>query len=277
MTVLRSCRIKTTAFAGLLLASVSQSHAAPLTYQIELDGKRAGQIVHEYSRSPDGGHTLKLSTQIRTKAFLSKVQIDSILEETISADGYLDSASNKVEENKKTYWTKIQRSGGGYLAFTAHMKTPEEIETEELAGLAKEVIATVVPYAGEAMTVAGILLSDGKETPQHKRLTTDLFDTSLISLPLYWQSKGYSLPQSLRIIDTEEMSIFKADIKDLGDTPLSTGSQNMTARHIRLEIKDAAPVDLWLARAAGTEPAHFLKISGKDDGTAYTVNLTARN
>lgn len=273
MRFLRSIIVTSSVFAGLVLGSLSGAHAAsPLTYEIELNGKPVGQIVHEYVQQPDGGHGLKLSTQIETKSFFSKVRINSVLEETISADGYLDAASNRLVENKKTYWTKIQRSGSSYLAFTAEMKTPEQLETEELAGLAKEVIATVVPYAGDAMTVAGILLSDKRDAPQHKRLTTDHFDTSLIGLPLYWQSNGYDLPSSLTIIDTEEMSVFKAKVKDLGDTQISVGGKNLTVRHIQLDVANAKPMEIWMVRPE-TGPAHFFQISGMSDGAKFKVTM----
>ena len=87
MRFLRSIIFTSSVFTGLVVGSLSGAHAAShLTYKIELDGKPVGQIVHEYIRQPDGGHGLKLSTQIETKTFFSKVRINSVLEETISAD-----------------------------------------------------------------------------------------------------------------------------------------------------------------------------------------------
>ncbi|GAA0782222.1 hypothetical protein E1180_21920 [Roseibium denhamense] len=259
--------------AGLLIAGGASAHAGSVRiYSVELDGKHVGQILHEYSRLPDGAHDFQLTTKIEAKAFFRKVRITSVLKETISANGFLDEASNKLVENKKTYWTKIQRSGDSYLAFTAQMKTPQELEIEEVAGLAKEVIATVVPYAGEAMTIAGILLLDERGSPQHKRLTTDHFETSLIGLPLYWQSRNYVLPKTLTIIDTEEMSVFKAAVTDLGDTQVSLGGRPVTARQIRLKIANSKPMEIWMIRPE-TGPAYFFQIKGKSDGASFKVSL----
>ncbi len=272
---LRVC--KALAAVAFLFSSASiAASETQLKYEVQLDGKPVGTLDLDQRANADGGYRYKLTTRIQTKFFLSKIDIRSNLRETVTKTGLLLEASNKLSDGKKTYWTKIEHSGGEYLAFAAQMKNQQEIENEELIGLAKEVVASVVPYAGETMAVAEILLSDEKNNPKHQRLKPDHFDTTLISLPLFWQRNNQQFPSSFRILDTENMSVFEAKTEYLGAKHLSSGELQIPVRHYRLQAGDGNPMDIWFA-TANSGLAYFAKLKGKEDGTAFNVQLIGKN
>lgn len=274
MAFTQSVFFKTLASAAFLFSSASAAISeTQLRYEIQLDGKSVGTIDLDQRPATNGDQNIKLTTQIQLSGFWNKINILSVLQETVTKTGLLREASNKLSEGNKTYWTKIEHSDGEYLAFTAQMKNQKELENEEILGLAQEVVASVVPYAGETMAVAQILLSDEKDSPQHRRLTSAHFDTTLIGLPHYWQRNGKQFPTLFRILDTENMSVFEAKMENLGAAQLSVGGTQIPVHHYRLRADDDSPLDIWFAMPK-TGPAYFARLKGKEDGAAFNVQLT---
>jgi len=243
-------------------------------YELKLGGKRIGTITAESKDLPRGGRKLTQNLRIKTSGFWNKIDITGSLEETISATGKLQEASSKLKENNKIYWSKLSHSGEEYLSFRAQMKNEEEKDIEELAGLATGVVTFLVPEVGDVIEIGTLLLSDGKNDPKHDRLTRDSFDTSFAGLPFYWERNGYRLPDTLRIFETEDMVILGARVEDRGTVFLPLAASRIPARQYRFNIKEADPIDVWLARAENGR-AYFAQVNGRENGSAFQVVLTS--
>jgi len=241
-------------------------------YALTVDNKEIGSIIVQSESLPGGGRRISQNLRIKTSGFWNSLDISGTLEETITAEGKLQETSSKYHENKKVYWSKLARSGDEYLSFRAQMKSDEEKDIEELAGLATGVVTVLVPGAGDIIEIGSLLLSDSRNTPKHDRLTAESFDTSLAGLPFHWQRNAYQLPEKLKIFDTEDMVIMAARVEDHGADQLAIGTARVPARHYRLTIRGSDPIDVWLLRESDGR-AYFAQVTGKENGSAFQVTL----
>ena len=241
-------------------------------YDLLVDKKKIGGVSIKTDHLSGGGRKVTQFLQIKTGGFWGKIDIRGTLEETISASGKLQDASNKLRENKKVYWSKLSLSGQEYLSFRSQMKDEGEKDMDELKGLAQGVATFLVPEVGDVIEIGTLLLSDDKNAPRNDRLTASSFDTSLVGLPFYWQRNAFRLPDNLRIFDTQDMVILVARIEDLGTEHLAIGTRQIPSRHYRLKVKGTDPIDIWLFRAADGK-AYFAKLAGKEDGSQFQVTL----
>eukprot|EP00903_Cladosiphon_okamuranus_P002042 g2040.t1 len=241
-------------------------------YDLFMDRKNIGSISIKTENDAEGSYKVTQFLKIKAGGFWGKIDIRGTLEEQISASGQLQEASNKLTENNKVYWSKLQLSGQEYLSFRSQMKDAGEKNLDELKDLAAGVATFLVPEVGDVIEIGTLLLSDGKNLPKNDRLTASSFDSSLVGLPHYWQRNSFRLPATLRIFDTQDMVILVSKIDDLGTQNLSVGEQQIAARHYRLKAEGTAPIDVWMFKAANGR-AHFAMLAGKEDGSLFQITL----
>lgn len=254
-----------------LLSPASASETA--SYTLAVSGKHLGDLTVTTVSRPDGSRSLSQRMSLKASSFWGKLDIDNRLEETISSNGILLKASNRLRDNNKVYWTRIDLLEEEYLAFRAQMKNGEEKDLEELGNLAKGAVSVLVPGAGDVLEIANVVLAYEKSQPRHDRFTRTSFDTSLMGLPLFWQRNGQGFPARLTILDTQEMSISTVRVEKLGPARLTiSGNKEFQTQRYRLKPKSGHATDVSLFISQSGTP-QFAMVSGKQDGDSYTIKL----
>ncbi|WP_434340623.1 hypothetical protein [Motilimonas cestriensis] len=240
-------------------------------YEITLGEKLVGSMKSTF-QAEQNGYRLKQQSEITTSGLWADDNIQSTLSENYQLDGTLIKSDNHLRHNDETVWTKIELSNNEYLAIHSEVTTEQQKEEAEAVEIVKQAVTTLVPNAGHVLMLGEVLLAEQNNVAKNSRLSKSDFDSSFAALPYYWQQHAYSLPKKMNIFDTENMTLFSANIQFIGTEAHSINQTTIEAQHYRLDITDSTPIDIWLA---GTKPSlsYFVQIAGREDGESYTVKL----
>lgn len=258
---------------ALFLMSCPALAQTSLSYAVHIDKEPVGSLSVNYKPVGEDLNVIEQTLDINVPGVLGDNSLQSALSETHKVGGKLIKADNKVTENDKVYWTKIELFGDEFLVSRSELTNDQQKEDAEAVDMAKGVVAYLLPGAGNVMMIGEVLLTDDKDLPKNNRLTQNSFDTSFLNLPYVWQKHDQSFPKSLRIFDTENAYIFSADVTYAGDETLTISDQTFNAKRYTINVKDADPTDIWLM-ADDNDTPYFLKITGKDNGDDYQVILS---
>jgi hypothetical protein len=254
----------------LALGSAKAQAQNTFAYTLYVEDKEVGSMSIEHQPQVDGLFIIEQHSHINTPGFWGDLDIQGTLKETHAANGALLKSDNKVKENSKTFWTRIELSFDEYLAFKTQMKNDLEQEDEETIELAKGAVAHLIPGTGDIMMVGELLFSEAEDEQINTRFTKNSFDTSFLELPYYWKNNGFTLPSSLRIFDTEEMFVFSTTITHKGKEAVNIGGIVIEANQYTLNVKENEPTEIWLALSNDHIP-YFVQITGKEDGENYRI------
>lgn len=239
-------------------------------YKVMLADQDLGRVREQISQTDKQGYAIEQQSELSQSGWWGKFELSSELTETFDQNGVLLQASNRIIENGKVFWTKVELERDEYLAFRAQITSDEEKQNAEETQLAQGAIANMVPGVGEIMAVGGLLFGENDKNTQ-RRFAKGSFDTTLLGMPLFWKRGSLSLPQKLRVFDTEEMLLFDAQVSLIAVEDRIIKANETQVYHYRLTEDQGEELDIWLAQDAAAVP-YFVKISGKDDGDLLVLS-----
>lgn len=259
----------------VLLAALLPSLCSAQTiynYMLSIENKQVGKIsISKQTSNTDGGYTLTQSFALKVDSFWEKININSYLIEKYNAQGQLQSADNKLTQNDRTYWTKTERHKNEFFAQKSELTNDQQKREDESDELVSSAIVNFVPGAGDLIMIGKVLLPSDQPQSSNNRFNASSFDSSFMNLPYFWQRSGNKFPAKLKIFDTEALYIIAGNITDFGEVKIIISGTPRKAHHYRINLKDEAPLDIWLAENS-QGIAHFVQITG-EDGAPYKITL----
>jgi len=239
-------------------------------YELQVAGKELGIIREHFALDINKGYRISQQLTLSESGWWGTFELSSELVEIHDHQGVLQKASNNVVENGKTYWTKVELHADEYLAFRGQIRSDKEQQDEEDEKIAMSAIASLIPGASEVLAVgSGVFGEDDKSV--QRRFSRDSFDTSLLGLPTFWRRSSNTLPEKIRIFDSEEMLVFDG-VTELKSTEVkSIEGRETLVHHFRLVEEQGENFDVWLADDGSFSP-YFLKISGLQDGDLVVLS-----
>ncbi len=246
-------------------------------YDLFTNGNNRGNISMSRSQYGDGENRLyiiKESVFVTISGFWENWEITSTGETVLDKKGFLVRFDNKIKENKNNWRVFGERHDLELWCGARKVLTSEEREEKDILALSSAVAAKTIPYAGEALTVFG-LLSPHSDQEGEIRIPLDSFDTTLAQLGSVLLNKPQGVKkEKIRVLDTSELKTETYIFNELAPSEITTAGQTFYCRIFNATHPQGKST-YWLAK--DTLGAFFVKESGKDDDGPYEIILKQYN
>lgn len=214
------------------------------------------------------------------------VSVDLFAQQSFDYDLFLDQEKHGAiqviyhQQNSKTYtleetsfikisglWSSINLQGvlkekhsadGAFISSSNHIKEDDDTHWQKIK------------------RSDNTLMVSNSDNPNKHKVIKMGFDTSLLNLPYFWKKSEFNLPNRLNILDSEDVTVFTADVVHIGSETLRINKTSYSTEHYQLIVKDSNASDIWLALDQDSFP-YFVKTQGKDDDGSYQLILSSKN
>lgn len=181
------------------------------------------------------------------------------------------SFDHKISENNKKWRIFGERHDQELWCSARNVLTMKEKGEEDVVNLSTMVATQTIPYAGEALTVFGLLAGNGDSEGEF-RIPLNSFDIALCRLPSVLQLEPNGMKnRKVRILDTTELEIKTYIIEEATPEQIEIAGQVFRCRGFNI-TKPQGKSTYWLAEDA--LGAFIVKESGKDGDGPYKIILT---
>ena len=176
----------------------------------------------------------------------------------------------KIKENKENWRVFGDRHDLELWCSARKVLTKNEKDEEDILAISSMVAARTIPYAGEALTVLGILNANGDREGEI-RIPLDSFNTTsgqLVSV-LMKKSKGLK-KEKVKVLDTSELKIETHIFEEADQEQIEIAGETFKCRVFKV-TKPKGESTYWVAKDG--LGAFLVKESGKDDDGPYEIIL----
>jgi hypothetical protein len=250
--------------------------AISTAYDLVSNGDDIGEIVMVRSWQGDTGNRFFLAEETVTakvSGWWGFWEMTSVGKTVIDEKGLL-AFDYRIKENDKNWRIFGDRHDLELWCGARKVLTKKEKDEEDIVAISSMVAAETIPYAGEALTVLGILNNDG-QNEGHIRIPLDTFDTTYSQLPtaLFKKSKLFG-KEKARILDTSELKTEICVFEETDQEQIETAGQTFRCHVFNVE-KPKGDSTYWLAEdELGT---FVVKESGRDNDGPYKIILKSYN
>ncbi|NOZ51973.1 MAG: hypothetical protein GXP08_02335 [Gammaproteobacteria bacterium] len=269
-------------FLGVCIALILQSNAIAeeansliLNYDILAEGKDIGNMTLKLSRK-EGRRVAVEHSQIKISGWWWNINITAILSETFQDDTGFIKADSKTVYEDTAYWTKMNayedETWGEFIEITRMSAS----ESKKFSHLSFAVTGKISDNTEELISLSEAMFSDRNKKPVYSvKFPQGSFDTTFNDLPFFIQKNaGKPLPSKLNILDTENLEISSASIKDLGLEIILIGKEKIQVRHLTLSDTQFKPSHLWIKEDANSLP-YVVRHTGEDEDGKFEIILKA--
>lgn len=270
--------IRKVLLAVLMVISTTQAQAgeqlweSTISHQYDIfsDGKDIGDIRVTRSRKEKDEEKLyrtEDATNVKVAGTWGSWEM-SATGETITDEQGLFRFDQKIVENGKRWRITGSRQEEELWCSARQVQTKKEKENDDLIGISKMVLAETVPYAGQAMTVLGLLSEEGEGDFQ---IPLDSFDVTPQQLPGFLTETAKGLKdKQIRILDITELEIIEFIFTEIASETIQTGDKSFKCR-VFTATSSSGNFTYWLAE--DVLGGFFVKQKGKDKNGPYEIVL----
>ncbi len=254
----------------LSLASVVHAQAAAsdhyFMYDIFVEGEDIGDARIQFVQQGDGTYIIAEQSHILTSIWWGEVDLRRDYVEKYSKQAQLLNADGKTYDGDTVYWSQVHATDHEYWVTSSEIKTISSQEEEAFMGIAVGLASEYIPNVSEVLAISQLLFSNDAQQTKSYRFANNDFDTSFNHLPFFWRDNRYSLPTTIRLLDSDDLSI-----TDYVVTGLATEKKS-SQYHVNLQPDTGEPITLWLAISKAGVP-HFTEIVAEDENGPLLMKL----
>lgn len=244
-----------------------------LEYTITSDDLLIGTLKQKLSRQGEKYRFVEQS-RIEVSGWWGDVDISGITIEDFSHSSTLSGADSRIIDGDTLYWTHIHRSGSNLIATYSEIKRTEKsvlkVLKQQISRSFKQSFDLTIDSIMETMES---LFDNSNVQPQIAGFNIMQFDTTANTLPFYLQGlAGKAVPNTLRILNTEDLEIELVNIRDFGYEMLLAGKIKINSRHLRLIHDRQESADIWINDEIGGLP-YLVRFIGRDEDGLVEVEL----
>lgn len=259
--------------APQLMAADRNIGRATCTYDLLSGGKDIGDITITSVSGMDANTTfarIKESCAVKVSGWWGHWEMTASGEIVLDKQGLL-SFDHKISENNKKWRIFGERHDQELWCSARKVLTKKEKDEEDVVNLSTMVATQTIPYAGEALTVLG-LLAGGGDSEGEFRIPLNSFDTTSGQLASFLMRKPKGLKkEKVKVLDTSELKIETLIIEEANQEQIKIAGRTFKCRVFNI-TKPQGKSTYWLAEDA--LGAYIVKESGKDGDGPYEMILT---
>jgi hypothetical protein len=195
--------------ASQLIAAEKMTGRVAWTYDLLSEGKDIGDITITRVSGIDANEPfvrIEESCAVKVSGFWGHWEMTSTGKIIVDKQGLL-SFDHKISENNKKWRISGERHDQDLWCSARKVLTKNEKDKEDMVNVSTMVAAQTIPYAGETLTVLG-LLAGNEDSEGELQIPLNSFDTALCQLPTVLLLEPNGLKnKKVRILDTNELEI----------------------------------------------------------------------
>ena len=249
--------------------AMADSHVS-YGYDLVLNGDDVGDLSTTRKRIFDDETLFVLTSfTFSLSGWFGNYNLTSSGELTVDRLGILK-FDNTITEDNQTYRLFGERHNKELWCNVKEVRTQKEQEDAAVVNIAASVAATVIPYAGEALSIISLLDNDNGGQGEF-RIPMTLFDTSATMLSAFLvDNKGSMTNRSVRILDTTDLSIETVKVVTRGQEQITFAGQTFLCHVFDIKTSEGQST-YWIAE--DLLGPFLVKESGKDTDGNYEIIL----
>ncbi|NOX52494.1 MAG: hypothetical protein GXP16_18480 [Gammaproteobacteria bacterium] len=190
-------------------------------------------------------------------------------------EGDLVSADNKVFESANGYWTNVDSNDDEIWGSFTEVNNVSQRDREQFDELTRTILRLALPNSNELLPLSQRIFNNITDKPRSVRFSRTDFDTTFNGLPFFIRDQlAGSFPKMLNILDTEELSVSRVKLIDLGSDIVPIGGQEIAARHFQIDESKSTPAYIWVVVDQVSTP-HMVQFTGTDEDGSFKIKLKA--
>ena len=257
------------------IAHATENRSMLLTYDILSQGKDVGDVTTRISQQ-ENRHVIIERSHIKASGWLWKIDIVTVLSEEFENGNELTNADGKTFEEGSAHWTKIKSQGKDFLMQYIKIPKPGPLEEKQFSRLSFEADAKTSSNTEDILSLSESIFVNTVERAEEYLVSKKSFDTTWNNLPFYIQQRSdSSIPQELKILDTENLETGRFAVKDVGTETLMLGNEPITVRHLTFFNHKTDTSHIWVNADSDVLP-YVVRHTGKDEDGVFEIVLKPR-
>ncbi len=248
---------------SLLLGSVVHAQATDsddyFLYDMFAEGGDIGDARIQFVQQSNGTYIIAEQSHILTSGWWGKLDVRTDYVEEYSKQGQLLNADGKAYDGDTIFWSQVHEVDNEYWVSLSEVKTISKKEEDAFIGIAVGLASEYIPNVSEVLAIPQLLFSNDAQQSKSYRFAINDFDTSFNHLPFFWANNGQTLPDSIWLFNSEDLSITQYTVVRIAD-------------HFRLQPEQGKPIDIWLSSNIAGTP-HFTKVIGEGEDGQFHMTL----
>ena len=253
-----------------------QNSSSTLTYDVFSKDKDVGDVTLQLLKTPTG-HKLIEQSHIKASGWWWNLDLTTVLSEEFDKDQGLIHGDGKTFDEGTAYWTQIKKLDNAYQAQYVHIEKVTPEEEKQFKNLSFSVAGKTNSDINEALTLSKSIFADRQEAEQSTQFPVNAFDTTWNNLPFFVQKNvNKPLPETINIMDSENLEIMTAKVKDLGNASITIDDQNFETRHIQLSYGRFKPSLIWIYMGVNDQTSALpfvVRHTGEDEDGPFEIIL----
>jgi len=245
-------------------------------YDLISDGDDIGDISITRTRHVDAEnsfYTVEENISSKVSSFWGQWEMTLTGKTVVNNDGIV-SFDYKIKENKENWRIFGERHNLEFWCSARKVLTKNEKDEEDILAISSMVAAKTIPYAGEALTVIGMLNNDGDREGEI-RIPLHSFETTSGQLASFLKRKPKGLKkEKVKVFDTSELKIEPHIFEEANQVQIRISGRTFNCRVFKA-TKPKGESTYWVAE--DDLGAFLVKESGKDGDSPYEVILKKHN
>jgi len=241
-------------------------------YDIFSEGEDIGEMSIQIIGSPSSDYVILENSHIRISGWWGDIDIRNSQSEEYSITGMLLKADSKTLSGKKIFWTKIKSLEKELLASFIQVENLTEQEEEIFSNMIMTTAINFNPRFNELNSTSQPLSADNNAFSENTRFPRNSYDTTFSNLPIYWKKAKKEMPEIIKVLDSENLSIDEIRITYLGLEDIEIGASNISAHHYKMIPEEKKHIDIWLAVNHRKTP-YFVQLAGEDEDGPFHIKL----